>query len=172
MESAFLQYIINAFSTNKEIFFSLLDKAGKDEYLWRQEPDKWCLLEIVCHLFDEEREDFRTRLKSVLNDPKDSFSPINPVGWVSERKYLEQHYSNKLNTFLDERDNSLKWLKSLSSPNWQNRYQHPQIGLMSAKMILSNWLAHDYLHIRQIIKIKFDYLKHQSGENLKYAGNW
>ena len=39
-------------------------------------------------------------------------------------------------------------------------------------MMLTNWLAHDYLHIRQIIKLKFDFLKDQSDEHLSYAGEW
>jgi hypothetical protein len=39
-------------------------------------------------------------------------------------------------------------------------------------MFLHNWLAHDYLHIRQIIRIKYDYLKKTSGEILLYAGEW
>ncbi len=43
---------------------------------------------------------------------------------------------------------------------------------MTAKMFLSNWLAHDYLHIRQITKLKYDYLKQLTNEDLNYAGNW
>jgi uncharacterized protein YutE (UPF0331/DUF86 family) len=43
---------------------------------------------------------------------------------------------------------------------------------LSAKMIFKNWLAHDYLHIRQIIRLKFEYLKGFTGENLSYAGDW
>ena len=35
-----------------------------------------------------------------------------------------------------------------------------------------NWLAHDYLHIRQIIRLKFAYLQQLSKEDLSYAGNW
>jgi len=43
---------------------------------------------------------------------------------------------------------------------------------MSAKFILANWLAHDYLHIRQITRLKYDYLQDIPNENLSYAGNW
>jgi hypothetical protein len=43
---------------------------------------------------------------------------------------------------------------------------------MTAMLFLSNWLAHDYLHIRQIIKLKFDYLEKMTGEGLSYAGDW
>lgn len=164
--------IIQELSRNQEIFSKLLAEPGEDILRWRPAPEKWCLLEILCHLYDEEREDFRTRLASVLQDPKAPFPPIDPVGWVTARNYIEQDYNDKLHAFLQERTNSINWLKSLSSPRWDNTYQHPTIGPMSGAMILSNWLAHDYLHIRQITRQKYAYLKQQAGQNLGYAGTW
>ena len=43
---------------------------------------------------------------------------------------------------------------------------------MSAKLFLTNWLAHDYLHIRQIIRYQYHYLKESTAIDLGYAGNW
>lgn len=42
----------------------------------------------------------------------------------------------------------------------------------ASKFFLTNWLTHDYLHMRQIIKLKYDYLEQQSGEMIDYAGTW
>ena len=33
---------------------------------WKQSENKWSMLEIICHLYDEEREDFRSRLAKIL----------------------------------------------------------------------------------------------------------
>jgi hypothetical protein len=77
-----------------------------------------------------------------------------------------------LNKFITERGQSINWLKSLENPNWNNAFEHNKLGSLNAKYFLNNWLAHDYLHIRQILKLKFDYLEYQSGENLDYAGKW
>ncbi|MCW3121172.1 MAG: DinB family protein [Flavipsychrobacter sp.] len=165
-------YIITNLQRNKAVFHSLLAGLTEEEYLWKQQPEKWCLLEIICHLYDEEREDFRARTKHTLETPELPMSPIDPVGWVKERKYLEQDYEAKLTSFLQERDNSIAWLKSLNDPNWDNTYHHPKLGALTAKMFLCNWLAHDHLHIRQITRLKYDHLKHLSGESLSYAGDW
>jgi hypothetical protein len=73
---------------------------------------------------------------------------------------------------LAEREQSVKWLQSLTNPKWDNVHEHSKFGKMTAKMFLSNWLAHDYLHIRQITKLKYDYLKQLTNEDLDYAGNW
>jgi len=71
----------------------------KEMYLWKPAPEKWCLLEIVCHLYDEEREDFRARTRHVLETPTDTLPPIDPQGWVGSRKYIHQDYPEVLNKF-------------------------------------------------------------------------
>ena len=164
--------IIQELTRNKLVFNESLTGLTDEEFLWKQNPEKWCLLEIICHLYDEEREDFRTRTKQVLESPELPLPKIDPVGWVIERKYLQRNFSEKLKDFLSEREQSVKWLQSLKNPKWENAYNHPKLGKMTAKLILANWLAHDYLHIRQITKLKYDHLKSKSDADLSYAGNW
>ena len=164
--------IMEELHKNLYIFESILKNTGKEEYLWKPGPEKWCLLEIVCHLRDEEAEDFRARTKFTLDNSTGELPPIDPQGWVKSRKYIQEDYGSVLSKLFYEREQSVKWLNSLSNPNWDNFYEHPKFGKMTAAMFLSNWLAHDYLHIRQITKIKFDYLKNLTSEELSYAGNW
>jgi len=166
------QKIIKGLARNKNIFKELLMEVSKEEYLWKINPQKWCLLEIVCHLLDEEREDFRIRTKLVLQDPKLPLPQFDPTKWPLEREYILQNYAEMLNSFLNERDQSIYWLNSLKNPKWNNVYQHPKFGAMSASLFLANWLAHDYLHIRQILTLKYNYLEQLSKESLNYAGEW
>lgn len=165
-------YITNQLLQNKSVIQSLLENSSKEAYTWRPNPEHWCLLEIICHLHDEEREDFRTRLRYVLDTPDQAPPPIHPQKWVKERKYMEQNFEAVLGNFLKERDASIAWLRSLENPKWDNVYQHPKFGPFSGHFYISNWLAHDYLHIRQITRLKYNYLKEVSGEHVKYAGNW
>lgn len=164
--------IIDSLARNKEFFIDIL--TGLDELLYRWKPseDKWSILEIICHLRDEEREDFRERTWRLLEAAEGPLPPVDPVAWVKKRKYAEQDYQTVLHEFLDERAASLKWLKLLHAPRWENVYDHPKLGPMSAELFLANWLAHDYLHIRQIVKLKYDFLKERTGLNLTYAGDW
>ena len=157
---------------NKEVFQHLFENISEEEYKWSQKPGKWCLLEILCHLYDEEREDFRTRVQCVLEDPDTPPPTFDPLIWIKERNYIGQNYNSVLVKFLEERDKSVNWLNTLKDPQWDNTFHHPKLGPMSAYLFLSNWLAHDYLHIRQIIRLKIDYLKVMSNESLTYAGDW
>ena len=164
--------VIDELERNKNLFKSLLSNIEVKEQLWKPKVENWCLLEVVCHLLDEEKEDFRARVKHTLESPDLPMLSINPSAWVEERRYIQQNFSNTLDYFLQEREQSIAWLRSLENPNWDNFYVHEKFGEMTAKMFLSNWLAHDYLHIKQILKIKFNYLKSISDEPLSYAGDW
>ena len=167
-----MDFVTEQLRQNKTVFNNILKDCDEDMFLWKQSPEKWCLLEIVCHLYDEERDDFRFRTQWVLENPNKLPPPFNPLNWVTERKYMGQNYTEMLNKFLTERQHSIDWLKSLENPKWDNAYEHPKFGKASAKYYLDNWLAHDYLHLRQIFKLKFDYLKHRFCINLDYAGVW
>lgn len=165
-------YITESLSENLKTFRDLLSGASKAEYLYKPLPEKWCQLEIVCHLYDEERYDFRARTKHILENNQSALPPIDPVGWVKSRNYIEQKFEETLDKFLDERKKSVEWLKSLREPDWRNEYKHELFGMMSAEFFLTNWLAHDYLHFRQITSLKFNFLKHISGIDPLYAGEW
>lgn len=150
----------------------MLHGSTEEEVKWKPAEGKWSLLEIVCHLYDEEREDFRARLKHVLDNSKESPPAIDPAGWVTDRKYMERNFTEMLDLFIEEREQSVRWLQSLQSPEWSNAYDHPKLGRMTAELFLVNWLAHDQLHIRQIIATKYKYLAAQTSETLEYAGAW
>ena len=169
---ALLEQVIKGLAANKTVFQHLLSRLSPEQYSWKPEPSKWCLLEVVCHLYDEEREDFRTRVKHILEKRSGAFPSIDPQGWVVSRNYLNENYEAKIELFLTEREHSVNWLSSLINPAWNNTYQHPTLGTMTAGLLLSNWLAHDYLHFRQITRLKYEYLKELSGEKLDYAGTW
>jgi len=164
--------IFSKLEENKSVFHGHLKNCSPEEYLWKNSPNKWCLLEVLCHLYDEEREDFRTRVSCSLEKPHQAPPPIDPVDWVTSRKYLDENFNEKLELFLLEREKSVEWLRSLDQPEWENGYDHPEFGKRTARQYLINWLAHDYMHLRQILGLKFGYLKFTSGENLNYAGNW
>jgi hypothetical protein len=164
--------IIYRLSQNQNIFASLFHGIPSEEITWKPKPDKWNLLEIVCHLYDEEREDFRSRIKHTFETPEKEFSKIDPQAWVTERKYMQRNFEDMVSKFIEERSHSIAWLNSLSKPAWKNMHIHPKFGEIAAEMFLSNWLAHDYLHFRQITFTRYQYLTNHFNTRFDYAGNW
>ena len=166
-------FIIGNLEKNQTTFHGLLSDIQESEYLFRPAAGKWCLLEIVCHMYEEEIYDFGARVKHTLEKAVGDLQKIDPEGWVKSKGYVDWNYNETLDNFLNERKRSVKWLRSLKDPEWKNEYVHPKFGGMSAEFFLTNWLAHDYLHFRQITFTKYNYLKQISGGiDIQYAGEW
>lgn len=97
-------------SANADAIASLSRSVTEAQARWKPSPDEWSILEVLCHLCDEEREDFRTRVKLTLQNPAEPWPPIDPVGWVTARGYNRREPGASLEAFLRERRESLKWL--------------------------------------------------------------
>ena len=135
----------------------------------------WSIVEIVGHLVDEEREDFRARLRSTLETPERAWAPTDPEGWARERGYQSRDLANMLTEFARERAASLAWLGSLGSVDWARAYVHPRHGPVTAGELLVSWGAHDALHVRQIAKRLFELAGRDGaaeGFSTQYAGEW
>jgi len=164
--------IINELEKNAIVFKNLFSNISTEHSKWRLSEKKWSLLEIVCHLYDEEIKDFKPRLEKILNEDSD-WNPIDPQGWVISEKYSEKKFLITVESFISERKKSVEWLKNLEVIDWNIKAVHLKFGEFTAYQMLCNWLAHDYLHMRQIVKLKYHML--ESGlsiEKLGYAGEW
>jgi DinB family protein len=153
-----LKYFIERLATNRQVFEGLVKGSSLEQARWKPSPDKWSILEVINHLFDEEREDFRQRLDLVLTNPGQVWPRIDPQNWVTTRRYNERDLDISLNDFFTEREKSLSWLSQLSTPNWQNRYEHTDGRVITAGDLLASWLAHDFLHVRQLSRLHWQYV--------------
>ncbi len=165
-------YLVDQLARNGDVYRAMLTDLPKERTQWKPAPEKWCALEIVCHLFDEEREDLRYRLRSTLETPEQPWPTIDPQAWVGERRYMTQEFHSKLHDFLNERATSVAWLRSLDHAPWDNAYLHPKVGPVSCELLLTNWVAHDFHHIRQLTNLNYGYLKAHTTVPLDYAGTW
>ena len=164
--------VIDELEQNRKVFVETLSQITDELILWKSNPKDWSLLEIVCHLVDEEVHDFRARVLHTLKNPELPLVPIDPIDWITQHDYAGQNFQQKVKEWEKEREASIKVLKENLASDWQNKIDHPQRGEITAYSFVCNWLAHDYHHIRQINRIKYNYLKDKSGDSLSYAGNW
>lgn len=167
-----LFFYVERFSNNASVFENLARGVGMEQARWKPSVEKWSLLEVLNHLYDEERDDFRARLDSLLYHPERKWPPIDPQGWAIERKYNERELDESLGKFLEERRKSVAWLKELKEPRLENEYEHTQ-GIIRAGDLLASWLAHDFLHIRQLSRLHWEYLNSLCQPfKTAYAGDW
>ncbi len=138
----------------------------------KPKAQSWSILEVVCHLYDEEREDFREHLDFILYRQNETWHAIDTLGWVTERRYNEQDFGEMQEKFFAEREKSLAWLKGLPNPDWEKTYTTPYRTISAGEMFAC-WLAHDNLHIRQLVELRRLRLENMTKPyNLEYAGDW
>jgi hypothetical protein len=151
---------------------NLVEGISVEQARWKPDPETWSILEVVNHLYDEERADFRVRLDIILHHPGHPAPPIDPQGWVTERQYNERDLKESLENFLSEREKSLDWLKGLSAPDWKAVYEAP-FGQIKAGDMFAAWTAHDLLHMRQLVELHWAYnLSLVEPYQVDYAGSW
>lgn len=140
---------------------------------WRPHADAWSLLEVINHLADEEREDFRTRLDYLLHRPGEPWPPIDPAAWVRARDYNQREPTPSLARFTAAREESLRWLRGLALPDLDVAAVAPWGGPLRAGDLLAAWVAHDWLHIRQLVELHYAWTRRQQQPyRADYAGDW
>lgn len=155
-----------------EMIRALLEGIGEDEARIKPDANSWSILEVVCHLYDEEREDFREHTDFILHRQHEDWHRIDPQGWVTERKYNLQNFTDIQAKFFQERQKSLNWLQERASANWETVCNSP-FGSMTAGQMFACWVAHDNLHIRQLVELRRKYIERISQPtDIQYAGDW
>ena len=167
------QSLIDELEQGLGIITSLANGLSDAEAAARPAPEAWSMLEVLCHLYDEEREDFRQRLDILLHRPADPWPPIRPAEWVSERNYASRNFGEVLAGWRAERQKSLEWLNRLQNPTWDQESASPWGGTLKAGDMLASWAAHDGLHIRQMVEIRRARVEQLAQPYaVGYAGDW
>ncbi len=125
--------------------------AGLDEISARTRPaaGEWSPVEVLCHLRDEETEDFGARLRVIVNGAGD-FAPIAPERWAEERRYREASLTDAMEALRARRQASLDLLASVAPETLARSRPHHRLGRLSGLDILSAWVAHDRIHLAQL----------------------
>ena len=123
-----------------------LDPAGART---RPADAEWSPVEILCHLRDEETEDFGARLRVIL-DGAGEFAPIAPERWAEERRYREASLPEVMETLCARRRASLDLLASVAPDRLEGSRPHGRLGRLSGLDLVTAWVAHDRIHLAQL----------------------
>lgn len=164
--------LLTQMTANAARIHLLAEGVSDEQARWKPDPTSWSILEVINHLYDEEREDFRVRLEIILANTGAPWPPIDPQGWVTARKYNERDLGTSINNFLAEREKTLSWLRNLENPDFEIVYTSP-FGNMSAGDMFAAMVSHDLLHLRQLVELHWAYTAKQLAPYQGgYAGDW
>jgi len=165
--------IIRQLASSAEGMHALVQSIPDEQAQWKPDPETWCMKEVMEHVYNEERLDFRQHLKEMLNDPP------QPWGAFRHEEYIKvQSCRQALESFLTERQASIAWLKTLQSPDWgiTTEVHYGSAGesfKLSVGDVLVSWVDHDYLHLRQMNELLHAWNEKQASPfSVQYAGGW
>jgi len=118
----------------------------------RPAPDEWSPVEIVCHLRDEETEDFGARVRVIVEGGPE-FVKIDPERWAVERRYREASLPEALEAFRARRQDSLRLLASMAPGPLRAlgaSRSLGRLGQLSGLDLIAAWVAHDRIHLAQL----------------------
>ncbi len=168
-------FCLSQLEQNSEAIRQLVAGVTPEQARWKPDADSWSILEVINHLADEEREDFRPRVKISLSGSGEPFPPNDPPRNVIERHYNERDWAASVADFVQERKASLEWLNGLHAPIWTipvTQKPFNEYNMVSGHFMVS-WAAHDVLHLRQLVELKWAYQQMRfEGLSTLYAGEW
>ncbi len=167
-----LTEIIRQMTDNAQVIRAFIESVSPEQAQWKPNPETWSLKEVMEHVYNEERGDFRAHIQEMFHEPPQPWGALQP-GWLPMESCQQA-----LEGFLDEREASLSWLIALDAPDW-NLESCASFGPDSVELVLKagdvlvSWVAHDFLHIRQMNELQFAWNEHQASPySVEYAGGW
>ena len=164
--------LLQELTASTEMIRAMLAGLTQEEAQVKPSAEAWSILEVVCHLYDIEREDFREHLDFILHRQDEEYHVIDPQAWIKERNYNQQNFLEMQEKFFAERQKSLEWLGSISKSDWDVSYES-RYGSVSAGEMFSCWVAHDNLHLRQLVELRRHRIEMITRPYpIEYAGEW
>jgi hypothetical protein len=168
-----IEEMIRQLTSDAEAMRALVQTVSDEQAQWKPNPDTWSMKEVMEHVYNEERIDFRKHLKEMFSHPPQPWGE-----WRREEYIPVESCRQALEDFLAERKASLAWLMTLESPDWDKASSASfgpagDVLTLRAGDVLVSWVAHDFLHIRQMNELLYAWNEKQASPySVRYAGGW
>jgi DinB family protein len=143
---------------------ALLRSAPAGSLIFREAPDAWHPIEVLCHLADGEITDWVPRVRLILGDnPDRRFVPFDRAGGFA--RYAAWTAAAVLEEFRRLRGENLQYLSglALSESTLDKTGVHPEFGNVTLRQLLACWATHDMAHVVQIARILERYFGREVG---------
>lgn len=131
----------------------LLSKVSQETALtFRDGPDGWTTLEVLCHLRDFDGY-FRHRAQMMLDQDHPELPAYDHEAIAIESAYNEQSLETALAEFEASREITREFFKNLSDEDWTRTGIHPERGHFTMTDAVMQIGLHDLVHLEQITRI-------------------
>ena len=117
-------------------------------------PDTWSPHVIVAHLSANERDNWITRARVILSQGR--ARPFTPLDREAQFRSIDgMSLDQLLDEFAHRRAENLDVLRAwrLTDDQLELEGEHPELGRVRLRQLLSTWVAHDLGHVAQTARI-------------------
>lgn len=165
--------VVRRLGANAAAIRSMLETIPPAQAQWKPDAETWSLLEVMEHIYNEERIDFRQHLQEIFSEPQKPWGRFDPAAYVALTDLAQG-----LQAFLTERETSLAYVRSLEGADWERTITarfgpEDEPFVLRAGDVLLSWVEHDILHMRQLVEMLHAWNEHDAPPyELQYAGGW
>ncbi|OLE81596.1 MAG: hypothetical protein AUG74_00680 [Bacteroidetes bacterium 13_1_20CM_4_60_6] len=137
-----------------EVLRSLLDGLPDEWTRGNEGPGTWTIREVLAHLIHGENADWLPRVEHLMEwGIRKPFPPFDRTFGFAERR--EAPVRQLLDEFAAARQRSVASLTALglASADLAREGSHPEFGRVTLGQHLATWVAHDFTHISQIVRV-------------------
>ena len=114
-------------------------------------PEKWSLLELVCHMWRVQQV-FEGRLQAMLDQDEPALPAYSPENDAEFERMAARPASEVRADFLRARDHFNARLKELSPAEWHRRGRHPTYPHYDVHFLVEYLAHHEAHHIYQLLE--------------------
>ena len=114
-------------------------------------PEKWSLLELVCHMWRVQQV-FAGRLQAMLAEEEPALPAYSPDKDAEFERMAARPASEVRTAFLSDRDHFNARLKELSPAEWHRRGRHPAYPHYDVHFLVEYLAHHEAHHIYQLLE--------------------
>ena len=126
--------------------------AGFDDLTLQRRtvPDKWSLIELVCHLWVVQKL-FEGRIEAMLERERPAFESYAPENDPAFATLIASGPGREeLERFLTDSDRFVRRLGTLEAAEWRRRGAHPTFGTFDVEFLVEYMAHHEAHHLYQM----------------------
>ncbi|MCS7308964.1 MAG: DinB family protein [Armatimonadetes bacterium] len=128
----------------------LAELIPADRWEQRPSPDLYSPRELLYHLAEVE-ETFYQRYRLIAEQERPHLTVYDPHDALSEERFAQGSVQEGLSLFTEARNRSLEYLRHLSEEARDRTGMHPEFGEWSIFQQVQLCVAHDLLHLGDIL---------------------
>jgi hypothetical protein len=138
--------------------------------VWQPAPGEWSALEVIGHLVEADERGFGGRIRTLLGEERPQFSGWDPDAVARDRRDNERDPAELLAEFSQRRLAHLALVETLTEADLERGGDHPEVGWLTARDLLHEWVHHDANHLRQILANVQAYTWPHMGNARRFSG--